>query len=378
MRERDACEGGDEVVVEVAGDIDALPRSSQGELEVSRSDRGEGTAEQIPSEGLDVARQPRRVDRSVEQLGGLLDVASHVQDVAENRDEDRREAALARGTRDPQTPLRVGAGVVVAVQVELGGREIRQGVEMRRELVVGESVDQGRCVRAMALGLRDGAGERLAEGEDGIARRDQRKLDQRLRHGQRLLAPGAHPVHLGAVEVAHRELQHELDHQRRGGVRHAAQRGDQPRMRLLVTPEELLGPGAGADQAHAGRLLVNGRQADALEQRRTAVLEAPGRRLCSGEGRQQLDPLGVGRRLRQQAEGDLEPARRAHGRSRGRGLTGFAQDGDGLGVAVPGGMLDVMGARAGRSATGGERASAALVRDKPRARRARLVHRAPH
>jgi hypothetical protein len=66
-----ACVGGDEPVVELACDRDALLGGAQRELDLAGHHRHVAAAQQVPPERLVAAQEPRRLDRLVEQLGGL-------------------------------------------------------------------------------------------------------------------------------------------------------------------------------------------------------------------------------------------------------------------------------------------------------------------
>ena len=316
-----------------------------------------------PSAGI--AREARRLDRTVEQCGGLGYAPGRVHDVAQHRNEDGGHLVLSRRAGDREASLRVAARVFVAVQVQLGGGEVGQSVQAEPELVVRNGVHE-RC-RLGAVGLRvgDGSHERGGDGQHRRARCGERRLGQPLRGGERTLTPVAHRVVVHAVKIADRELDHERHRLSRGRARQPTEGHGQPCARRRVVAEELLEPGAGADQPHADYLLIVGRQGDALEQSLAAVLEPPSGGLRSREGHEDLDPLFVRRAFGQQAERDPEPARRAYGRAMRRRLAGFTQHCDRGQVAVACGVLDVVRPHGGRRAARRERIGAALVRGEP-------------
>ena len=128
-----------------------------------------------------------------------------------------------------------------------------------------------------------------------------------------------------------------------------------------MVPEELLEPSAGADEAHAQRLIVAGCQGDALNQGSTAVLEPPGCGLGLCQRHQELDTLRVRRAVRQQAERDPEPARRAPRRAVCIRLGRLAQHRHRRQVAMVCGVLDVVRACGSWRAARGQRVGAALV-----------------
>ena len=163
-----------------------------------------------------------------------------------------------------------------------------------------------------------------------------------------------------------------------GVVRELVERGGQARVRLLVAAEELLERRAlrrsSCNRSSCSSSVVSGK---AVEHSVTALLEAADGRLRLGERHQERDPVLSRRSFGEEAERELEPAGRAGRRSPGGRLPGFAQHGDGAQIAVPGGVLDVVGAHGGRCALRRERVGAVLVGGKPHPGRAGLVHRVP-
>ena len=113
-----------------------------------------------------------------------------VQDVAEDGDEDRGDLALAGDLRDGQPALRVRSGRRVAVQVELGRREVRERVQAQADLLVGHRVDERRRRGAVPTRLRDGGEDRGRECEHGRARGRERAARR-----SRVAAPSARTPH---------------------------------------------------------------------------------------------------------------------------------------------------------------------------------------
>ena len=122
-------------------------------------------------------------------------------------------------------------------------------------------------------------------------------------------------------------------------------------------------------------LLVVGGKGKAVEHCLTAVLEVANCRLRLGDRHQEGDSVLSRRSLGEQAERKLEPTGRTGGCSPRGGRPGFAQDGDGAEIAVPSGVLYVVGAHGRRCALRRERVGAVLVGGKPHPGRAGLVHR---
>jgi hypothetical protein len=113
-------ERGDDVGVDAPGQLGGLPAGAQGEVEVAGQQRRPGTAEQPPGDEHGVARQPGRLDRLVEHLGGYLQAPQHDQRGSLGLDQLREQLALPGRPTDLKVPLGVGHRVVVAVQVDLG------------------------------------------------------------------------------------------------------------------------------------------------------------------------------------------------------------------------------------------------------------------
>ena len=63
---------------------------------------------------------------------------------------------------------------LVAVEIELRGCQIGRSVESEGQLCVGEGIDESYDFQALFLSLRNRAGERDGESEDGGGRRGQR------------------------------------------------------------------------------------------------------------------------------------------------------------------------------------------------------------
>ena len=340
---------------------------------VAGRERRERAAEQVPAQRLRVARQARGLDGAVEQRGRVRHPPGDVQDVAEDGDEDRGDLALAGDLRDGQPALRVRSGRRVAVQVELGRREVRERVQAQADLLVGHRVDERRRRGAVPTRLRDGGEDRGRECEHGRARGRERGHVELGRRAQRAHPPRPHRLVVDAVEVADGEQDHELDRLRRRRARPAVERCREPRARGLVMTEELLEARARADEPDARAVLRVGRQRDALQEGRPAVLEPPGRRVRPGERGQQLDPVAGSRVLRQEPECDPEPARGALRRAPRRREPRLPQHRDGLQVAGPGGVLDVVRPCGRRRTAGRQRAGGAFVRAQAGAERARPV-----
>ena len=189
-------------------------------------------------------------------------------------------------------------------------------------------------------------------------------------HGTHALR--VHRVEVRAEERAAREREHELERIRRAGIRKPLESAGQPPPRLLVAPQELLRARAGGREPAAGVALPG--EIDRLEQRRAAVLEAPRRRLRSGERRQQLDPPAGRGVTGQETQGGREPARGAVGGPLCRRLRSLEKHGHRREVAMGGGLLDVVCPRGGGLAAGRPRGRRPAMSGEPQADRAGLVN----
>ena len=139
-----------------------------------------------------------------------------------------------------------------------------------------------------------------------------------------------------------------------------------------MAPQELLRARARGREPATGVVLAG--ELDRREQRRVAVLEAPRRRLRTGERRQQLDPAGGRGIAGQEAQGGREPARSALGGSLGRRPRSLEQHLDRLEVAMGGGLLDVVCPHGGGLAAGRPRGRRPAMSGQPQADRAGLVN----
>ena len=133
--EPDGRPGRDEAFVEVAREVGALLCGGQRGVEVAGGDRDDGAVEQVPRQGLRLAQQAGRLDRAVQQLGGLVQLAAHVPGPAQDLVQDKEELLLPGRARESQGTGGVRVGFGVAVEVELRGSEPGRRVEAARELV---------------------------------------------------------------------------------------------------------------------------------------------------------------------------------------------------------------------------------------------------
>ena len=275
----------------------------------------------------------------------------HLQDRAEHGDEEGRDLGLPGGLRDGQPAFGVAAGIGEAVEVELGRGEIGQRVEPQGQLLVGHRIDQRRGLVTACLRLGLAAHKRERAGHGGRARGDQGRVAEGLGGAEGAPGRGPHGRVVLAIEVPRGQMQEQLDGLHRRGLGQPVERRGEPVMRLAVVAEQLLDSGTRTDEGDAQRLRVAGRELDALQQRRTGLLEAARGRLGAGQRHQQLHPFARGRGRGQQAERYLEPLRRAGRCPLGGPLAGFAQHRHCLEVSVGGRLSDVVGSRRSRRAS---------------------------
>ena len=145
-----------------------------------------------------------------------------------------------------------------------------------------------------------------------------------------------------------------------------------------VLSQEVLEPRARRGQRDARGQRQGVGMLERLEPRRVRLEELPGGHVGVGEGVEDRDPF-----LRRGGGGEqppcaVEQAGGGGGVADGRELARLAEDGDGLGVALAAGVLDVVRPRRCRSAAVAERGGAALVRAQSPAAGRRLVDRAAH
>ena len=93
---------------------------------------------------------------------------------------------------------------LVAVEIELCGRQIGRGVESEGQVRVREGIDESYYLQALFLSLRNRAGERDGKCKDGGGRRRQRVDAERSSGIQGLGGPVAHRLVFHAVEAIDR------------------------------------------------------------------------------------------------------------------------------------------------------------------------------
>src|SRR4029453_14961186 len=124
-----------EALIEAAAELDALLCGGEGEVQVPHRERDHGTVEEVPRQRLCVAQQPCRLDRFVEQLCRLGQLAADVPGPAEDLVQDEEELSLPGRAPELERPRSVGVGLRRPVEIELGASEARGGVETWAECV---------------------------------------------------------------------------------------------------------------------------------------------------------------------------------------------------------------------------------------------------
>ena len=79
-----------------------------------------------------LSTEPRGFDRAVEHVARLRHPAANPERASEHRHDQRKEVALPGRPADPQRPLGVRSYRLEVVEVEVGRREIREGVQRER------------------------------------------------------------------------------------------------------------------------------------------------------------------------------------------------------------------------------------------------------
>ena len=212
---------------------------------------------------------------------------------------DQRGEHLAGGAADLERALAVATRVLVAVQVQLRHGEVRRGVEVRGELVVGHRVHECRGLFRRCGGLRDRPDEGARQGHHGGWRGAERPVLERAR---RLPGPDrrlAHPLGVAVEEGVEGQDGHQRHRFAALGVGEPLERrGDAP-VRVLEAAEHLLHARAGDREPHAHLDQLLGNERQALEQRRAALLHQAARAQRPSARQQQLDSLPGGRAVGQ-------------------------------------------------------------------------------
>ena len=99
-----------------------------------------------------------------------------------------QQLALAEGPGDRDSPLDVGVGVAVVLEVVFGPGEVVQGLETRRELGVRKKGENGLCLLPVPSGNLDLACDRLGEAQCRCGQCDQRCVAHFLCGRERLAA----------------------------------------------------------------------------------------------------------------------------------------------------------------------------------------------
>ena len=318
-----------------------------------------------------VAEQARRFDGTVEQLGGLGQVAAHPAEASERLDEDEEQLTLAGRPRNFQRARGMPVAVGVAVEVQLAPGDPGRRFEVARKLLVRQRIDDRRSLREGGVRPLGTADHGLCEREDRERCCGQTRVADLPRGGYGAFGPFVHVLVFRAPDEVHGELGHQGHRLRRALVGKHLDRPHEARARLFLSPEQAFDCCAGAGEPRVPR-----REGDGLQQRVMAVGEVPGRGQRARAGEQKLDALLCRRVLGQQPQRVAEPARSAlRCEPRGAGAR-LPQERDSVGVPFACGALDVV--RSSRCACSArrERVAAPLVRVESPTRGRRLVDRA--
>ena len=236
-------------------------------LEVTGRHRDLRGCREDPAGHVVVGGDLRRLHRLVVQRGGRGQVPA-----------DRRAQRLRariRGVNWTWPVARATATPRAAWRIESSKRSIRYSAHARRltasrgraSVVVGELVEARAGLVGGRARLGDQPGVRAAVREHRRRRREQRGLAEGASGGES--APGhvAHPLELDGEERAGREVQQHGHRLARALVGKRLQGRDEPPLRGLVAPEEVLAGGARGREPDAKADVVAGNELDRLEQR---------------------------------------------------------------------------------------------------------------
>jgi hypothetical protein len=296
----------------------------------------------------------------IDHLDCLGQPAAH--EVRDSESGDERRELLPGRAADRQGSLGMCDRLVIAVQIELPGREIGGGVDAAGELVVGHGLDERNRLLASGLGLCGESAPRAGEREDRGGGRRQRPVTEWPRRRQCTRGRVAHGLEVRAEQAVERQHDHQLDRLGCGGVRDSVQSGHDAGTGLLVAAEHVLDAGASDGEADAHREQLVRHEPDALDEVRAAVLEPSRGTEGLGARQQQLDALRGRSAVGQQAQRGADHRAALAGARSAAACPASRRDRERGDVAVAGGVLDMVRPSRRGGAALGKRVPAALMR----------------
>ena len=292
-------------------------------------------------------------------------------------DQKEEELPLAGGTRDGERAIGVRVALGVTVEVELHAAEPGRGFDASGEL----SSDSEST--SAAASTRSNSARSAAPMIESARASSARAAASSGGSPSRLAASTARPAQLMDVVVlrapdrVHCELDHQLHRLGRFLVRQPFEGAFEVAMRVLLPSKEAFDRRTGSRDSGLQRRRV-GHDRGSVEQGRVAVRVSAGRGERAGAVEEKLDAVSRRRGRREQAERFAIPVRGAGRREPDGFVSGRAQDGRGVDVALARRALDMMGAGRCRGASICERVGAALVSAQPPTACSCLVDGGPH
>jgi hypothetical protein len=146
----------------------------------------------------------------------------------------------------PRVPLRL----VVALQLKLRPAQVREHVEIERQLFVGHAIDQRRDPRAVLQGLPHRSLGRLGQRQNRQRRHGQATVLALLLHLKRSRCPIPNPLEISRIKGAGRQLNHQPGSDRRSRLRHLRQRLEESPLGFVTAAQQQLDLRARRDHPH--------------------------------------------------------------------------------------------------------------------------------
>ena len=151
-------------------------------------------------------REARHLDHGLADRRRLHQPALHLAGEVLDEHQRHEQPPVAGRARDRDPARRVGARVVVVLEVVLRPREVEQGFQARSELGIRQPVELAARLLAALAGAGRVAGDRLAEAQGRRGSRDQGRVPHFARRRERAACPFDRAVEVELVEPVDGEL----------------------------------------------------------------------------------------------------------------------------------------------------------------------------